>query len=577
MSYECDSCDREFYSWNGARQHMSALDHWKWPYECNSCERRFGSQRAADQHMSALNHWDSDSSSSDDDEIECDKCDQTFVSWEACSQHMTSLNHWFTDVCDTCSRRFVNRHALEQHMDHVGHKSSHYCSSCDRHFRYPSDLFQHLNSPIHLRTEPIHTAPATPIRSTTTRQSAPTAATSHILPVPGAPDATGSQPTSRPSARTPAANATSARLSVRGQTVIPSPAVVPTLPSSSALPDIQSTCAGTGSSSFSVFVEKTSSCPWTPYRTFSFDELRLADYRAGRKPVITSERPGIFGQSNDSTSAVVSLTACAPTNVRLVYHNKSTQTDASRPASSLYLSAASSRATTPDFTAATTPTGSASFHHIHETHSKLMKLVKNDDGELEWKSQAYGPVRIVVSKQTLTPRMVHMSVPVKGQEEPESFMCRFDEEAKAEELLDKLHKAIAEAQASSDSSTLFSLSEIKVQHTEPAEKPEVGDRPFCCTGPPKETEIVNCPFCRLGFYAVSDVIQHLETTSCLARSDLNRSNIHLRLEAVATNLFLLLAALHAHFEGEECLYTDHEKLREAVGNFELVVPPFGSC
>lgn len=199
MTWECDSCDREFYSWKAVSQHMTALDHWRWPYECDTCDRRFGSQHAVNSHMNALNHWYASSSSSeeDNDEFECDKCDRTFSSWDGCKQHMSALNHWFTDVCDTCDRRFVNRHALEQHMDAVGHRSSHYCSSCDRHFQNPSDLFQLLNSPIHQRTNTTNAAPAPSVRSTATPKSAPTATSAPSVPIPSIPAIPPSLPSTR--------------------------------------------------------------------------------------------------------------------------------------------------------------------------------------------------------------------------------------------------------------------------------------------------------------------------------------------------------------------------------------------
>jgi hypothetical protein len=148
--FECDRCDRTFTSWEGCKQHMTALGHW-YTDTCDTCNKRFVDRNAAEQHMDALNHRVEDE---DDDEFECDKCDRTFGLWDACKQHMTALNHWYTDKCDTCDRRFVNKQAAEQHMDALEHRSSPYCKSCERYFQHPSDLFQHMNSPIHMRADP---------------------------------------------------------------------------------------------------------------------------------------------------------------------------------------------------------------------------------------------------------------------------------------------------------------------------------------------------------------------------------------------------------------------------------------
>jgi hypothetical protein len=91
---------------------------------------------------------------------------------------------------------------------------------------------------------------------------------------------------------------------------------------------------------FKAFVEKelgsSTECRYQsitfmrPHQAFSFEELRLSDYRAGCKP------------GNSSTGAVV----------RAIYRDQSTQIDISHsPASSVYISAASSRAATPDINA----------------------------------------------------------------------------------------------------------------------------------------------------------------------------------------------------------------------------------
>lgn len=156
----------------------------------------------------------------------------------------------------------------------------------------------------------------------------------------------------------------------------------------------------------------------------------------------------------------------------------------------------------------------------------------------------------------------------------------------------------------------FSLSDIKMLHTEPVGKPEVISCLTCQNQHAEsigESRIINCPFCRRGFFAVSEVIQHLEATSCPARPDSNPRNIYrFWLQDFAAiqgqdyktvdmqdqeplyhyfgttgkcndKSFSSLAALHGHLESEDCDYTDREQLRDAIGDFENLIPPFGSC
>jgi hypothetical protein len=169
--------------------------------------------------------------------------------------------------------------------------------------------------------------------------------------------------------------------------------------------------------------------------------------------------------------------------------------------SSVFASAATSRATTPGATTtdaegsaaesepSDTPNDAqkdltsltaddiANYDLIHEeARCKVTKLVKGDDNKAgSWVSQGVGPIRILASKETSKPRilmradpsgkvglnfnallnpalytnkspkMVQVSVPTEGKK-VESFMCLFKDEAKAKEFLTKLHGAIIKAQ-----------------------------------------------------------------------------------------------------------------------------------
>ncbi|KAG9844726.1 hypothetical protein KCU98_g7212, partial [Aureobasidium melanogenum] len=640
MTYECDSCDREFYSWNAVRQHMTALEHWQWPYECDTCERRFGSQDAVNQHMNALDHWSASSEEEDDDEFECDKCDRTFSSWEGCKQHMTNLNHWFTDVCDTCDRRFVNRTAVEQHMDALGHRSSHYCSRCERHFQNPSDLFQHMNSPIHVRTDPIHAAPAPPARTTPIPQSASTVVHAPTVPVPSTPAA---NPSPLPSADAqpsvsslPTANQIPA--SVLNQALMAALAVVSAQSASPILPSTQPTNTGTLFAPFSVFIESDNATSTNShyqsitfmqhYQTFSFEELRLADYRAGRSPIYTSQQTGAFAQHTDSRTDVSSSDGTESSFFTAAAGSR-TSTPSIFSSSNAESHTAMSSATTTvhmqENLTALTAEDNAKFDLVYEAHARVTKLVRSNENESEWISQGVGPIRILASKDTFAPRvlmraepsgkvgldldvllgstfhdikapkMLHLNALTKDNKKIETSMCVFKDESEAKEFLNKLHKATAKAHDSSADHSSFSLSEIPAQQTEPVAK----------------SEIVNCPFCPLGCYTVSEVLQHLETTSCRARPDLNRDNIYYHLHQYDTHghltesfsdtnvsvprteeflyhcpdttgkcrgkLLPSFAALHAHLEGESCEFKERSDLLQNIRNIENWVPTFGSC
>ncbi|CAD0106100.1 unnamed protein product [Aureobasidium uvarum] len=676
MSYYCDSCDREFYSWQAVKQHIDALDHWQWPYECETCDKRFGDQQAVAQHMNALDHWDTQSSSSEDDEDwhECDRCERTFASWAACRQHMDALGHWFTDKCETCSRRFVNKLAAEQHMNALGHRSSQYCSSCDRYFQNASGLFQHMNSAIHLRADPIHAAPAPPTPRPPLApvvvhvpSSAAAAHSSTLL-------ATNSSTAPRhpPVVNTvPASSATPFQIVPLAPTIAPRQFVNPVLSNS------RPGNTGTRSLPFSVVVEWDLALSKTihyqsitfmqPYSAFSFEELRLVDYKDGRTPPSTNRRadafrlgtafgtginPGadIFQPARSSglaaSPATISSTPSIPLIASSTYQDNSTQTDISPPGSSIYLSASSSRATTPSLTInnagsrSSVETGAThtqeylpistaddivGFHLVHEARSRVMKLVKHEnDNTTSWVPQGVGSIRVLASKESAklrifmradplskvvldvnialnaslyrlnTSKIVQLIVFPEDAKKSELFTCAFKDEMQAQEFLEKLHGAITKAQNQTIDHSPFSFTEVKTLQTEPIENPEV----------------IHCPFCRLGFYALSEVVEHLETTSCRARPDLDCSVIyrHHRQHdplgeftgatpdhdvcspTVESSLYRCFnttstcqcrglpsfAALYAHLESESCGCIKRADLQKEFGNLEDLFPVLGS-
>lgn len=255
-----------------------------------------------------------------------------------------------------------------------------------------------------------------------------------------------------------------------------------------------------------------------------------------------------------------------------------------------------------------------------------MKLVKHDDdGIASWIPQGVGSIRILTGEETAkprifmradpsgkvlmdvdialdaslykmnTPKIVQLSVSPGNAKKPEFFTCAFEDETKAQDFLDKLHGAITKAQPPTNGHSPFSLTEVKIQQTEPFESPEV----------------VNCPFCRLGFYALSEVVEHLETTSCRARPDLDRSVIYRhhrqhdplgefteatsdhdvsspRVDNPLYHCFNItgscqrrglpsFAALYTHLESESCGYIKRADLHKKFGDLEDLSPVFGSC
>ncbi|THW06445.1 hypothetical protein D6D18_05206 [Aureobasidium pullulans] len=165
--WPCDSCDREFGSWDGCVQHMDALGHWK----CDTCGKMFGSEHAVEEHERALNHWDpkryveKPSSEINSSEYKCDRCKKPFSAWDACRQHMNALGHSrFPHDCDTCEKRFRTDEGATQHMNNLGHWERLYCRPCKRYFKHDGDLGQHMDSPIHTRADPIQrpAAPSSP-------------------------------------------------------------------------------------------------------------------------------------------------------------------------------------------------------------------------------------------------------------------------------------------------------------------------------------------------------------------------------------------------------------------------------
>ncbi|KAJ5811813.1 zinc finger protein [Penicillium riverlandense] len=102
--FECETCDRVFYSQHAVSQHMNALDHWASQFECETCTRGFSSQHAVNQHMNALDHWAP--------EFECDTCDFSSSSESVVNQHMADEGH-YEHYCTGCRRQFQNDNNLQ--------------------------------------------------------------------------------------------------------------------------------------------------------------------------------------------------------------------------------------------------------------------------------------------------------------------------------------------------------------------------------------------------------------------------------------------------------------------------------
>ncbi|KAF2008486.1 zinc finger protein [Aaosphaeria arxii CBS 175.79] len=140
--YECETCDREFFTQESANQHMNALDHWDRRFECETCDRTFHTEQSANQHMDDTNHWQP--------EFECDTCDRAFYTQQSADQHMNDKNHWKPQFeCDTCDRAFHTQTSADQHMSALNHFRQYHCSDCSRSFQDENALKMHLNSSLH--------------------------------------------------------------------------------------------------------------------------------------------------------------------------------------------------------------------------------------------------------------------------------------------------------------------------------------------------------------------------------------------------------------------------------------------
>jgi len=136
----------------------------------------------------------------------------------------------------------------------------------------------------------------------------------------------------------------------------------------------------------------------------------------------------------------------------------------------------------------------------------------------------------------------------------------------------------------------FSMSEIKSQHTEPVLRPGV----------------LSCPFCHIGFNAVWQVSEHLETSSCQLRPDLNCRSIHRHQRqqdpsetmvlqttdfAVETHLYRCpdtaggckvkfmssFTELIEHLESESCGFIKREELWKDISECKNLWEGIGDC
>ncbi|KAI4731355.1 hypothetical protein E4T49_00759 [Aureobasidium sp. EXF-10728] len=209
---------------------------------------------------------------------------------------------------------------------------------------------------------------------------------------------------------------------------------------------------------------------------------------------------GMVGSKPSSTGSIFDAAKPSTPSTGFSFGGAAPSSLAPPSGSSVFASAATSRATTPganttdaegsaaesepsdtpndaqkDLTALTAD-DIAKYDLTHEARCRVTKLVKNEgDKAGSWVAQGVGPIRILASKETSKPRilmradpsgkvalnfnallnpalytikgqkMVQLSVPAEGKK-VESYMCTFKDGAKAKEFLDALHGAIAKAQ-----------------------------------------------------------------------------------------------------------------------------------
>jgi hypothetical protein len=243
---------------------MNALGHWgedEDNFDCDTCNRTFISWDGCRQHMSALNHWHTD---------KCDTCDKRFSNKTEAGQHMDSVGHRSSPYCTSCERYFQDLSDLYLHFNspiHLRVDPTHLAPT-------PPVRLASVSCPA---TDSLLAPPAVVLSSP--QPTANPHRASHLEPVLTTVSARPAIATP-PVNPTPAINAPQTALSVLVDTW-------PVMPSTMRNP-FEDFIEMDNHSSTKLHYQSITFM--RPHQTFSFEELRLSDYNAGCKP--TTGRAG---------------------------------------------------------------------------------------------------------------------------------------------------------------------------------------------------------------------------------------------------------------------------------------------
>ncbi|KAI3324226.1 hypothetical protein HD806DRAFT_62966 [Xylariaceae sp. AK1471] len=139
MSWNCDTCDRVFGSWQALNQHAAALGHRRELYDpdplypCDRCGAVYRSEAAVNAHMRTYNHW----------KYRCSCCSLTGPTEAGIKQHEIEDHLW----CSVCSRIFQSYNNIKMHLNSQIHRGkSVKCIFCPLPFTTVAGLAHHLET-----------------------------------------------------------------------------------------------------------------------------------------------------------------------------------------------------------------------------------------------------------------------------------------------------------------------------------------------------------------------------------------------------------------------------------------------
>ncbi|KAM0188049.1 hypothetical protein ACHAPI_010826 [Fusarium lateritium] len=146
MAFACGTCWKTWPTWRSRNQHVASTSHEVPEFECETCDRYFYSKIAVEQHMGDLGHWiasESDSSEEPSYYCEFDYCDEELDTLDDLRNHEIN-DHLY---CDPCERAFKDLNSIKMHLRSRVHQGENQaCPFCRRPCVTAVGVFQHLES-----------------------------------------------------------------------------------------------------------------------------------------------------------------------------------------------------------------------------------------------------------------------------------------------------------------------------------------------------------------------------------------------------------------------------------------------